>query len=72
MYFNINTIVKEKYNIKVQINMYLWTLGACRLFLYCSEIKCFSALSAIYNCQCWEGYFGNLIGYRLQVTVFKM
>ncbi len=22
--------------------------------------------------QCWEGYFGNVIGYRLQVTLFKM
>ncbi len=24
-----------------------------------------------YN-QCWEGYFGNVIGYRLQVTLLKM
>ncbi len=22
--------------------------------------------------QCWEGYFGNVIGYSLQVTLFKM
>ncbi len=22
--------------------------------------------------QCWEGYFENVIGYRLQVTLFKM
>ncbi len=22
--------------------------------------------------QCWEGYFGNVIGYRLEVTPFKM
>ncbi len=22
--------------------------------------------------QCWEGYFGNVIGYRLQVTLLKM
>ncbi len=22
--------------------------------------------------QCWESYFGNVIGYRLQVTLFKM
>ncbi len=22
--------------------------------------------------QCWEGYFGNVIGYRLQVTLFKI
>ncbi len=21
--------------------------------------------------QCWEGYFGNVIGYRLQVTDFQ-
>ncbi len=25
-----------------------------------------------YGYQCWEGYFGNVIGYRLQVTIFKM
>ncbi len=22
--------------------------------------------------QCWEGYFGNVIGYRLQLILFKM
>ncbi len=22
--------------------------------------------------QCWEGHFGNVIGYRLQVTLLKM
>ncbi len=22
--------------------------------------------------HCWEGYFGNVIGYRLQVILFKM
>ncbi len=22
--------------------------------------------------HCWEGYFGNVIGYRLQVTLLKM
>ncbi len=22
--------------------------------------------------QCWQGYFGNVIGYRLQVTLLKM
>ncbi len=26
----------------------------------------------IHNVQCWEGYFGNVIGYRLQVTLLKM
>ncbi len=26
-----------------------------------------------YSChQCWEGYFGKVIGYRLQVTLLKM
>ncbi len=24
------------------------------------------------NAQCWEGYFENVIGYRLQVTLLKM
>ncbi len=24
------------------------------------------------NKQCWEGYFGNVMGYRLQVTLRKM
>ncbi len=24
------------------------------------------------NEQCWEGYFENVIGYRLQVTLLKM
>ncbi len=28
--------------------------------------------SAIYYMQCWEGYFENVIGYSLQVTLFKM
>ncbi len=33
-------------------------------------------LNFIYNIitcnQSWEGYFGTVIGYRLQVTLFKM
>ncbi len=27
---------------------------------------------SLYTRQCWEGYFVNVIGYRLQVTLFKM
>ncbi len=25
----------------------------------------------LFYTQCWETYFGNVIGYRLQVTLFK-
>ncbi len=32
----------------------------------------FIILFSIYSIQCWEGYFGNVIGYRLQVTLLKM
>ncbi len=37
-----------------------------------NEILCeYYALLVNYN-QCWEGYFGNVLGYRLQVTLLKM
>ncbi len=39
-----------------------------RLTLHVDEV----CNSFIIDLQCWEGYFGNVIGYRLQVTLFKM
>ncbi len=39
-----------------------------RLTLQVDEV-CYSF---IIDLQCWEGYFGNVIGYILQVTLFKM
>ncbi len=48
-----------------------------------SGLRTFQDIQADYSCQvppllevtctqCWEGYFENVIGYRLQVTLFKM
>ncbi len=46
----------------------------CSLFLKLStsHLICFEA--AILTCllTCWEGYFGNVIGLRLPVTLYKM
>ncbi len=46
----------------------------CELFIKQSYRSCCIELNGFNKpySQCWESYFGNVIGYRLQVTLSKM